>query len=193
MTPDPFQYVKENTDIIEVAQTYGLEVNNQNKALCLFHPDNNPSMSFKGNYYHCFSCGAHGSVIDLVMELCELDKPIEAVKQINADFNLGLDLDGDYKPDLELMQQREKEKATLKRFEAWVEQTHAEYCRLSRYYWANIQKYKPNPLIEWFHPLYVEAINQWDRINYILDILSRGSPEEQIQLYKHLKEVKASP
>ncbi|MDK2962057.1 MAG: hypothetical protein PWP20_1183, partial [Eubacteriaceae bacterium] len=181
---DPFEYVKDNTDIVEVAETYGLEVNNQNKALCLFHPDNNPSMSFKDHYFHCFSCGAGGSVIDLVMELFELSS-IDAVKKINNDFGLGLDLSPGQKIDFKEYEKRRQEKAAVNGFKIWLDQTYSEYCRLSRYYWENMLRYKPNPLIGWFHPLYVEAIHRWEPINYILDILSRGSPEEQIQLYQY--------
>lgn len=38
-------------------------------AVCPFHNDTNPSMDVKNNFYNCYTCGAHGSVIDLVMKL----------------------------------------------------------------------------------------------------------------------------
>lgn len=38
---------------------------------CVFHDDNNPSMSFseKRNRFHCFACEADGDVIDFVMKM----------------------------------------------------------------------------------------------------------------------------
>ena len=54
--------------IEEVAAKMGIEVG-RHKALCPFHQDRHPSLHFdiKRNRYKCFSCGASGNVIDLVM------------------------------------------------------------------------------------------------------------------------------
>ena len=51
-----------------VAERLGLRVS-RHKALCPFHNDHTPSMSFKAskNMYRCFVCGASGGPIDLVM------------------------------------------------------------------------------------------------------------------------------
>ena len=51
-----------------VAQRLGLEVA-RHKALCPFHDDSHPSLSFsvRRNSYRCFVCGASGGTIDLVM------------------------------------------------------------------------------------------------------------------------------
>jgi len=37
-------------------------------ALCPFHEDKNPSLSVTKEFYHCFSCGAHGSVFDFLIQ-----------------------------------------------------------------------------------------------------------------------------
>ena len=54
--------------IEEVAAKLGIEVG-RHKALCPFHQDRHPSLHFdiKRNRFKCFSCGASGNVIDLVM------------------------------------------------------------------------------------------------------------------------------
>ena len=51
-----------------VAERLGLQVA-RHKCLCPFHDDHHASMSFsiKRNTYRCWSCGAHGGPIDLVM------------------------------------------------------------------------------------------------------------------------------
>ena len=57
-----------------VAERLGLSVKHH-KALCPFHADNHPSLSFKvsKNTYRCFVCGASGGTIDLVMRYLNKD------------------------------------------------------------------------------------------------------------------------
>ena len=47
-----------------VAERLGLQVK-MHKALCPFHDDHTPSMTFKGSKFRCWSCGASGDVISL--------------------------------------------------------------------------------------------------------------------------------
>jgi len=56
--------------IESVAERLGLRVT-RHKALCPFHPDSHPSLSFSvaRNAFKCFVCGAHGGTIDLAMKL----------------------------------------------------------------------------------------------------------------------------
>lgn len=53
-------------DIYAVARALGLDVDEHNKAICPFHADRRPSLHLYADGYHCFVCGAHGDVIDLV-------------------------------------------------------------------------------------------------------------------------------
>ena len=74
--------------IEEVASALGLSVNHH-KALCPFHDDKHPSLSFsvRKNRYRCFVCDAHGGVIDLVMRY--LNKSfLEACKWLADENNL---------------------------------------------------------------------------------------------------------
>ena len=57
-----------------VAERLGLRVVHH-KALCPFHDDRHPSLSFRvnKNTYRCFVCGASGGTIDLVMRHLHVD------------------------------------------------------------------------------------------------------------------------
>lgn len=57
-----------------VAERLGLQVK-RHMALCPFHDDHHPSLSFsvRRNSYRCFVCGASGGTIDLVMKYLNLD------------------------------------------------------------------------------------------------------------------------
>ena len=60
--------------IESVANALGLAVHHH-KALCPFHDDSNPSLTFnvRKNRYRCFVCDAHGGTIDLVMKYLNKD------------------------------------------------------------------------------------------------------------------------
>jgi DNA primase len=86
---NPFEEIRNRLSIKEVAERYSIEILHNNKALCPFHSDTHPSLSFKnGKFFKCFSCEAKGSIIDFVMLLFNLTAT-EAAKKLNEDFNLG--------------------------------------------------------------------------------------------------------
>jgi len=59
--------------------------------LCPFHNEKTPSFTVSDpkGFYHCFGCGAHGSVIDWVMETEGLPFP-DAVRRLATDAGLSL-------------------------------------------------------------------------------------------------------
>ena len=74
-----------------VAERLGLRVS-RHKALCPFHADTHPSLSFKvsKNTFRCFVCGAHGGTIDLVMRFLNKDFR-EACRWLADEHNIILD------------------------------------------------------------------------------------------------------
>ena len=85
-----FEIVKENVNLREAAELYGIDVNRYGKALCPFHNDRNPSLYVADDYYYCFACGEHGDVIDFVGKLFQLS-PYDAARKLVADFHLSPD------------------------------------------------------------------------------------------------------
>ena len=60
-------------DIRGVADRLGMEVGRGGRVLCMFHDDHKPSMSLRGSYFRCWSCGAKGDSISLVRKVLGLD------------------------------------------------------------------------------------------------------------------------
>jgi DNA primase len=60
------------------------------KALCVFHNDSNPSLSFRldKNTCKCFACNKNASSIDIVMATQNIDNPLDAARLICDDFGL---------------------------------------------------------------------------------------------------------
>lgn len=104
--------IKHTVTMRQICDMYGVKVNRNNKALCPCHADTNASMHiYSGSRgWYCFSCGKGGSVIDYVMAAFGCDFQ-SAVRKINQDFGLGLDLDGGVREDPEAKRRIEKRKA----------------------------------------------------------------------------------
>lgn len=78
--------------IEQVAEALGLSVT-RHRALCPFHDDSNPSLTFhRGkNRYRCFVCGASGGPIDLVMNYLHKDF-VSACKWLSEEHSLPVTL-----------------------------------------------------------------------------------------------------
>lgn len=88
------QEIKSRVTMRDICERYGIPVDRTGKVVCVFHADKTPSMKiYPGDRgFHCFGCGASGTSIDFVMMYFSLSYK-EAIRKINDDFNLGLELD----------------------------------------------------------------------------------------------------
>ena len=79
--------VKNSVNIIDIIDSaIGLKKTGKDyQACCPFHTEKSPSftVSEPKQFYHCFGCGAHGSVIDFIMDYNGVDFK-EAVKMIDS-------------------------------------------------------------------------------------------------------------
>jgi len=69
------------------------------KAICPFHDDSNPSLtisSVKG-FYHCFSCGAHGTALGFLMDYEHLGF-VEAIESLSSDLGIEIPYEKNGKP-----------------------------------------------------------------------------------------------
>ena len=177
-----FQRVKENVDILDAARRYGLEIRYGKKALCPFHSDTNPSLSFKGERYTCFSCGAGGDVIDLLGYLIRARSPMETVKELNRTYHLGMCLEQPH--DRHSAQRLQQERADRIAFQQWEREAcslYARYCRSLRDWKQSFAPVSPDgPL----HPLFVEACTRLDYTEYLYkSIFIAGSLNDKKQFY----------
>ena len=79
-----------------VAQRLGLTVK-RHKALCPFHNDHSPSLTFKKNKWKCWSCGESGDTIGLVKKVLHKDF-LDACRWLANEHNVILT---EYKPEEE--------------------------------------------------------------------------------------------
>ena len=174
-----FEEVKELVDVEAAARHYGVEVHRGNMALCPFHRERHPSCKLYADHYYCFGCQAHGDDIRLVQELLGLT-PIEAVKQINSDFGLGLDVDKP--PDMAAVNRRKQEIAERKAEQAKIERI---YNILLRYY-TLLDRYKirfaPKTPDDEIDGRFVYALQNIGYAEYMLETFNRFDKEQQSEI-----------
>lgn len=185
----PFEEIKGLLDIREVARSYGVRFGRNGKAFCPFHQDGKtPNLSFKGNRFKCFSCGASGDVLDMTARLYGLELK-EAAKRLNEDFRLGLELD---KPqDLQAVRQALARRQTLRAFELWSKgaaRLLGDYC-VCLYQWEEL--YAPADIKEMAQPdpRFLEAIRKRREIeNLHQAVFVEGDFQERAWFYQYYGE-----
>ena len=178
---DVFREVRERVSAQDAARHYGLTFDRRGWALCPFHNDKHPSMSFRNGRFRCWVCDVGGDSIDFTARLLGLDA-MGAVERLNADFCLVLPLHR--KPT------RAEAKAARRRMEvaeahrAFEEWRNDFINRLNAAYREGHLLLKDGPDMEHLTEGQTVAIQRHETFEYWSDSLSHGTPEEQAQIYK---------
>ena len=168
--------IKSRVSMPEMLLRYGFEVDRAGFCQCMFH--NEKTGSFKAypgdRGFSCFGCGAHGSVIDFVMQYFGLTFS-DALAKINEDFLLNLPIG----QRLTLRQRGEMYEAEQRR-KAAREKWQAEQDKLTETYntafseWIRLDRqrreYQPKDPADDLHPLFVEALLKIHGAEYALRI-----------------------
>ncbi len=189
-----FNKIKEVVSLEEAASFYGISYEKKTKkCCCLFHDDKHPSMKLNKDYYYCFSCGAHGDVINLVQKIFGLTTA-DAAKKICDDFNLNASNNMNLSSSIirKRQQKIEKQKALERAFS--LAKRDALFI-LHEYHSLMLtwkRKLVPTDMdLDNANPLFLEALNNFDRIDSMIDALTYGSLSDQIEFLKFYdKEIK---
>ena len=127
--------------------------------------------------YYCFGCGEKGDAIDFVAKFYGLGKKDAAV-QIAVAFGISFDDNKGRKPPL----RRKRKLSPEQRFERAEKKCFrvlSDYlCCLRE--WKG--KYAPHTAEEEWNPLFCEALEKKDYIEYLLDILLYAPLSERVEL-----------
>ena len=171
-----FEIIKENVNLREAAELYGIDVNRYGKALCPFHNDRHPSLYVADDHYHCFACGEHGDVIDFVSKLFRLSL-YDAAQRLAADFHLG----PDKPPSAAALHAKrvQTEAQQLRENERLCFSVLSDYARVLRDWKV---RYAPKSPADPIHLRFVETCHELDRTEYYLDILCAGDSYERAEV-----------
>lgn len=172
-----FSAVKDAVKVSEAAREYGYPPNRSGFICCPFHAERTPSMKLYDRTYHCFGCGAHGSVLDFVGGLFNLS-PLEAAKKINVDFGLHL---AETPRGREEQEHHRKVQEVRSHYEEWKSSTLNLIDACIRV--ANLADYDNLSEGEVVALRYREALEYWS------DILLHEPLSEQMRVFRDRREV----
>ena len=155
-----FEIVKENVNLREAAELYGIDVNRYGKALCPFHNDRHPSL-----YVAAF-----------VGKLFQLS-PYDAARKLMADFHLSPD-----KPPSAAALHAKRirtEAQQLMENERLCFSVLSDYARVLRDWKVRYAPQSPGTPV---HARFVEACHKLDETEYYLDILCAGDSLERAEV-----------
>ena len=176
---DVFREIRERVSAEDAARYYGAEFDRRGWALCPFHQDKHPSMSFKNGRFRCWVCNLSGDSIDYAARLFGLDAP-GAARRLNEDFRLALPLGREpTREERQAARERAKIAQAHKAFEAW---RGGLIGRLGAAYRVG-------------HTLEVTAMDRLSEreavalrmqatFEYWADVLAYGPPAAQAQIYR---------
>ena len=177
-----FEAVKQSVTTRQAAEYYGIRVNRNGMCLCPFHEDKHPSMKVDKRF-HCFACQADGDVIDFASRLHGLDAK-EAAKRLAADF--GIHYDGQGRASPRPVKPKISEKLKQYQAEQRFFRVYADYLHLMKD-WRSLYA-RRTPEENW-HPLFVEALQNQDYVEYLLDSYLSGTIEmSKTKFFPGLKE-----
>lgn len=165
-----FEAVKSTVTPRMAAKHFGLSVSRNGMVCCPFHDDRHPSMKLNEDYFYCFGCGAKGDVIELTSMLFGITA-LAAAQKLSADFTV----------------QPNKPSVLAKLYRYRTQADNESLCfRVLREYLHTLQDWKvrfsPQTLEDDPDDRFVEACHMLECTQYMLDLLTIGSPEERTEL-----------
>lgn len=181
-----FEAVRDSITARQAAESYGIKVNRNGMAVCPFHNDRNPSMKLDKRY-HCFGCQADGDAISFVSRYFELKPPIDAAKKLAEDFGISYD-ERTHDPPRPKPKPKISAQLEFKKTESYCYRVLCDYLHLLEKWQTDFAPRAPDE--EW-HPLFVEALQRKNYVEYLLDdVFLNGSIEDKAAFIKlHGKDV----
>lgn len=174
MSAQAFELARTSVTAREAAEAYGMEINRHGRALCIWHDDKNPSLSFKDGYCHCFACGCGGSSIDLTAQLFGIT-PAEAAQKIAEDFRLNTGA-----MDEKAIVVRKNRTAQRRELEEWARKRWAFLCDVEDEAQRVLASF-PASEESWENPRFLRALQSLGRVQIELETLWLARETEELE------------
>ena len=163
------QEIKSRVSMGDVLTRYGFE--NKKRIPCPLHGGKNNNFEVKEHSYICYSQCGGGDVITFVQKLFDLSFQ-DALKKIDLDFSLGLFGAHSFEEVRQSYYKQQAAKAKRERESREKQNEVDEYWRIFDEWKRlsdNKKKYAPKDPDEQLHPLFVEALQNLEYQEYLLD------------------------
>lgn len=181
---DIFREVRERVSAQDAARRYGVQFDRRGWAVCPFHRDKHPSMSFRNGRYHCWVCDIQGDSIDFTGRLLGLE-PMAAVERLNADFALDLPLHRKPTPaETQAAQHRREVSETYQLFQQWRDGLIQKLNACFREGHLALKSLEAPADFDRLTDAQALAIQEQARFEYLADVLTNGTMEDVMQIFR---------
>lgn len=181
---DVFSDVRRLVSAREVAELNGLHPNRSGFVCCPFHHEKTPSLKlFPDGGWKCFGCGKGGSSIDFEAALYDLN-PLDAVKRLNSDFHLGIDLERREPTPQERAQRRREINSAYEMFEVWRSAMLDRLTACFREGHFALKSLETPADLDRLTDAQALAIREQAYIEYLSDLLLSGNMEDMMQIFR---------
>ena len=178
---DVFRECRERVSAQDAARHYGLTFDRKGWAVCPFHRDKHPSMSFRNGRFRCWACNTFGDSIDFTGRLLGLE-PMAAVERLSADFSLALPLHRQpTAAEAQAARRRMEAAKAHKEFEEW---RRGFLAQLNACFREAHLLLKECPDLDKLTDREALAIRWQACFEYWANTLADGTPEEQMEIFR---------
>lgn len=186
---DVFRECRERVSAQDAARHYGLTFDRKGWAVCPFHQDKHPSMSFRAGRFRCWACNESGDSIDFTGKLLGLE-PMVAVERLNADFALDLLLDRKPTPaETQAAQHRRKVSETYQLFQQWRDGVIQKLNACFREGHLALKSLEAPADFDRLTDSQALAIREQARFEWLADTLTGGTMAEQMEIFRERGEI----
>lgn len=166
--------VKASVSMRDILEHFGYDTSRSGRIQCPLHHGKDRNFAYRDKSFHCYVCGAKGTVLDFVMAYQGVELP-DAIRYVNDSFGLNLPIGREptraeqtaleRKARLRRLE-RERKEHELERLTIDYDRTLSEWVRLDR---ALSEKAPEGPLdaldVEW-----IEAVKRLSGAEYDLTV-----------------------
>ena len=159
--------------IESVVESAGIRIV-KGKALCPFHHDTEPSMSFKYDRFKCWSCDTSGDIIDFIEKFYGVSTG-EAIKTLAV--KAGLATSPTPRQISTIQKERKERNARIKAFRVWEQDQVNDLSYILR-------TFRSFQLTEEIIDIYLPLILRLDEIEYKYEIICGSNDDLKLALYR---------
>ncbi len=187
-----FEEIKTRMRLPDVISTYGFTLDRAGNIVCPFHREKTGSMRIYEDHFHCFGCGAHGTVIDFVARMDNL-KPIDAARKLSDMYGLNLfpnrpPTAAERKRAAEDAQRREADKTLVDGLTTWWVKAWATVDWYGAYLSDELGRVRPTDISEDIPQDFWDILRERDIAEYMLECMASKEKQAQISFFKHYRE-----
>lgn len=186
-----FDIAKDKLSMRDVLESYGININRNGMCLCPFHNEKTPSCKVYPDSLHCFGCSEHHDIISFTKMYFNMYTQLDALKKLNDDFSLCLNLDKPQKPTKAEISEFVKRKTEKEQYKKWGKEAWETLLDKFKLMQEFKEKYPPKSPYDVLDARFVVACHNLNYSEYVLDEFMNTPYEDRANFKDEVNSAKA--